>query len=81
LQTSGFEGILDQPENEKKKKMSSQRKFVYFSVTVVDVQQLRYSEPNINITVSPKIKLYFSHSSFLVFERKRMVQVKEAVSL
>lgn len=68
LQTSGFEGILDQPENEKnKKKMSSQRKCVYFSITVVDVQQLRYSEPNINITVSPKIKLYFFTLKFLSF--------------
>lgn len=65
LQTSGFEGILDQPENEKKKKMSSQRECVYFSITVVDVQQLRYSESNISITVSPKVKLYFFTLKFL----------------
>ena len=35
--------------------MSSQRECVYFSITVVDVQQLRYSESNISITVSPKV--------------------------
>ena len=49
----------------KKKKMSSQRECVYFSITVVDVQQLRYSESNISISVSPKVKLYFFTIKFL----------------
>ena len=51
----------------KKKKMSSQRECVYFSITVVDVQQLRYSESNIStgISVSPKVKLYFFTLKFL----------------